>query len=218
MSPSRRDQPRGRSSGSRPRSGRRRHVPGQFLQGSVVKSRQRQVAEVAAAVALFLLVVGVLAGFRLWRIADRLENARAMLDTVEEAVQQGNLGLAQQRLDEAQAQMLRANGDVRDVHSPELGLVAWLPVVTQNMDALRASVETGLQLVNGGQDILTAARPLADATGRVQVPLSTGAIPGPSSRAWARGCSCSRTWRAPTARGATSSQCRTQPRCAAPAG
>ena len=151
-------------------------MPGQFLQGKAVKSRQRQVAEVAAAVALLLLVIGALAGFRLWRIANRLENARAMLDTVEASVRQGNLGQAQERLDDAQAQMLRANGDV---HSPELGLVAWLPVVTQNMDALRASVEIGLQLVNGGQDILTAARPLADANGRLQVPLSTGAIPVP---------------------------------------
>ena len=139
------------------------------------RSRRFRTIQVLLIVGIPAAIVFVLAGIRLVGIGKDLEDARKTLDGVELSVQQGNLAQADTQLAVAERKVLSANRHVNG--APELAAVRWLPVVGQNLKAIRDSVGVGLALVGGGRNVLAAARPLADASGHVQVPMRNGQIP-----------------------------------------
>ncbi len=97
--------------------------------------------------------------------------------------------------------MLRAEADVRSAHvraavaelssaetditaatnllygSRELTLVGVVPVVHQNLQALRSSVALAFTMANGAKGVLQTAGPLVGPDGRLAVPLQNGALP-----------------------------------------
>lgn len=135
------------------------------------RSRNVFLAVVAAAA----LLLAVAAAFRLYRISTRLQDAQAELRGAEVAVRDGELRQAEDRLDRAEKLVAAANGDLHT--SPALTVASGVPVIRQNLAALKRSVEVSLVLTNGGRRVLAAARPLQGADGRLQVSLQGGAIP-----------------------------------------
>ncbi|MBV9662617.1 MAG: DUF4012 domain-containing protein, partial [Actinobacteria bacterium] len=164
----------------RPVPRRRTSLGGSPLRGGdtsrrKVRSRRFRTIQVLLILGVPAVLVLVLAGIRLVGIGRDLEDARKTLDGVELSVQQGNLAQADAQLAIAEQKVLSANRHVNG--APELAAIRWLPVVGQNLKAIRDSVGVGLALVGGGRNVLSAARPLADQSGHVQVPMRSGQIP-----------------------------------------
>ncbi len=146
--------------------------------------RRRPWLVALGGLALLVALVGGLAAYRLARVASELRSARTLIDTAGTDLEAGRLGPARQNLDRAQTLLTAANG--RLYTSPEIDLVAWVPGVRQNLDALRQSVGVALRLVDGGGRILDAAGPLEGPDGDLEVPLADGAIPLDAVRASGR--------------------------------
>ena len=62
-------------------------------------------------------------------------------------------------------------------------MVRAIPVLGGNLVELREAVALATQLSSGGLNILTAAQPLEGASGRLDIPLASGAIPLPAVQA-----------------------------------
>ncbi|MGH9187053.1 MAG: DUF4012 domain-containing protein, partial [Acidimicrobiales bacterium] len=149
---------------SRRRSGARRRSP-----------LARLALWSAAGVAGLLLVLGLLAAWRLTSIYRDLVRARDLLDAAGGQLDNGELAEARDGLARAASLLVDANGDLHT--SPELDLLDWVPFLSQNLDALRRSVGVTLQLADGGHQLLATAEPLQGANGALDVPLRAGAIP-----------------------------------------
>ncbi len=76
------------------------------------------------------------------------------------------------------AERLLVAADDRLRSSPELAVAGNLPVIDQNLTALRDTVGVALELTTGGERILAVAEPLQDPGGRLEVPLRGGARGG----------------------------------------
>lgn len=128
---------------------------------------------------LLLVVVGsglvaALAAVSLARAAADLRSARDQLDQVQQLVEDGRIGEAEDRLDAAYAHAAAANS--RLYGNPALDVVGGLPVASANLRSLRASTGDSLELIGAGRAILRAGRPLADESGRLEVSLRSGRL------------------------------------------
>lgn len=130
---------------------------------------------IVGVVVVVLAIAGAIAAWRLTTVASDLRSARNLLNQVQLEVSDGQLAIAQTHLDQAQSIIGRANSRVNgDI---EFDLISWLPVVHQNITALRSSVGLAYSMVSGGSDILHSAKPLQGPTGKLEVPLRKGGIP-----------------------------------------
>ena len=127
-----------------------------------------------AGLVALLAIAGVAAAVRLASVAGDLREARAILDDVGTAVEEGRLADAREGLGVANARLVSANN--RLYESP-LDAIGWLPIAGENLASLRSSVGTALSLATGGIRLLDAARPLEGPEGSLEVPLRDGAIP-----------------------------------------
>jgi len=121
------------------------------------------------------VVVGVAATWRLLRVSRDLTAGKNALVQVEPRLRAEDLAGAKQQMATANRRILRAS--VRLHNSPALSLVNLVPVVHQNVRAIRQSVDLGVKLVDAGSRLLNAATPLANALGHIEVPLRSGSIP-----------------------------------------
>ena len=121
------------------------------------------------------VALGALAGLRLLRIANDLKHARTLIETAGPKIENGDIAGARADLQDAQKLLVSSNSSL--YNHPEIDAIAWLPVIHENVDALRDTVSLALELVSGGNRILTVAQPLEDTNGRLEVPLKSGAIP-----------------------------------------
>ncbi len=119
--------------------------------------------------------VALVAVLRLTRVADDLRDAQALLDAAAVAIEDGRLAEAQDGLREAQQILTVANDQLYT--SLELELGGNLPVLKQNLAAVKDGVSVASTLVNGGILILRDAAPLQSEDGTLEVPLSDGALP-----------------------------------------
>lgn len=124
---------------------------------------------------VLVVVIGGGSGYTLARVSADLRQARSDLEEVDALVEDGRLGDAQIRLDEAFTLAERANR--RLYGNPALELLATLPVAGENIDALRKATGDSLQLIDSGRRVLDAGAPLADDAGQLEVPLRSGAVP-----------------------------------------
>jgi hypothetical protein len=118
---------------------------------------------------------GLAGGVRLARIASHLRAADALVDQASIALEQGRLEEALNDLDGAQRRLSAVNKQLYT--SVELQLIGGIPVVRENIAAIRESVGIAMQVVNGGRLVLQAAKPLANDRGRLEVSLTGGALP-----------------------------------------
>jgi hypothetical protein len=121
------------------------------------------------------ILIGALAAYRLVRVSRDLTAGKTALVLVEARLKSQDLLGAKQTMAVAHARVVRAN--TRLHNSPELSLVNLVPVVHQNLRAIRDSVDLAVTLVDGGVRLLDSATPLANAAGRIEVPLHSGAVP-----------------------------------------
>jgi hypothetical protein len=141
-----------------------------------VRDERRRVAAWIAGLMLgALIVVGVVVGFRLVRIANDLRQARTLIDSASSHIEQGQLGPARTELSRAQRLLTATNGKLYG--QPELELVGWVPVVHENLESLRTSVGLALRMVSGGNTLLEVTKPLENKQGKLEVSLHHGAIP-----------------------------------------
>jgi hypothetical protein len=126
------------------------------------------------ALVALLAIVGA-AGLRLSQVASQLRDAQDELRGAEAAVRDGELAQADSRLNRAQHLVTAANGSLHT--SAILTVASTVPILRQNLAALKRSVAVTLILTDGGRRVLEAARPLQGADGRLHVSLQGGAIP-----------------------------------------
>lgn len=136
---------------------------------------RRIVVWAVAAAAAVLVVLGAAAALRLVAVADDLQEARDLLTAAGDQVEAGDLAGAQDGI--VRAERLLVAADERLRNSPELDVVGNLPVIDQNLSALRDTVGVALELTAGGERILGVAEPLQDPGGRLEVPLRGGGLP-----------------------------------------
>jgi len=116
-----------------------------------------------------------LAAYRLVGVVDDLRQARELVDDASVALADSRIAEARSSLGQAEQILIAANATIHT--SPELDLVGVVPIINQNLQAVRRTVGTALQLVSGGDRLLDVASPLQGADGRLEVPLRAGAIP-----------------------------------------
>ena len=138
-------------------------------------STRRIVVWAVAAAAAVLVVLGVAAALRLVAVADDLQEARDLLRAAGDQVEAGDLAGAQDGIVRAERLLVAADDRLRS--SPELAVAGNLPVIDQNLTALRDTVGVALELTTGGERILAVAEPLQDPGGRLEVPLQGGGLP-----------------------------------------
>jgi hypothetical protein len=139
------------------------------------RSRRRWWIRGALLLVAAIGALTALTAFRLLGAARDLDEAEALVDAAGTALEDGRLGDAREKLGEAQSLLLHTN---RALYSaPELELVAWAPVVRQNIESLRDSVGLAATVVNGGRRILDASTPLESPSGTLEVSLSDGSVP-----------------------------------------
>ena len=144
-------------------------------QSARVRSRRRRVGIALGVLVAVLVAVAVVAMARLAGVADTLERARSELDVASTAVREGRIADALDSLERAELGILDANETLRT--APELRILSFLPVVTQNLDSLEDSVEAAAVVVHGGERILRTSSPLQTEGGTLQVSLSDGSLP-----------------------------------------
>jgi hypothetical protein len=137
--------------------------------------RSRPVAATIVLLAVAGVLISAAAAYRLLRVSRDLAAGKNALVQVEPRLRANDLAGAKQLMATANARVLRAS--VRLHNSPELSLINIVPVAHQNLGAVRQSVELALKLVDAGSRLLDTATPLADAAGKIEVPLRAGAIP-----------------------------------------
>ncbi|MGH9243225.1 MAG: DUF4012 domain-containing protein [Acidimicrobiales bacterium] len=135
----------------------------------------RAATWIVGAVAVILLVLGLVAAWRLAGVYGDVDAAWGLLDEAGVQVERGALAEAGDGLAGASSRLVRANGVLHT--APELQILDWVPIVRQNLRSLRGSVGVALHLSDSGRRLLVAAQPLQDPAGDLEVPLRTGAIP-----------------------------------------
>ncbi|HWW53270.1 MAG TPA: DUF4012 domain-containing protein, partial [Acidimicrobiales bacterium] len=135
-------------------------------------------------VAIPLGALGAAVAYHLVVVATRVESARKTILTASALAERGNIAAADAQLVQAEVKMLEASRVINS--SPDIVAVRWIPIIGQNLNSIRDMVGIGFQLVVGGRDILGAARPLADTSGQLQVPMRDGQIPVPVVQATQR--------------------------------
>jgi len=154
----------------------RRHRPKRFRRTWLTdRPGIRTLLWTVGILVLVLGAAGLVAALRFRQAASDLRTARDILRRVEVEVSDGRLAEARSELGNAQNVIARANNRVYG--GVEFDLIDWLPVVHQNVRALRSSVGLAYTMVNGGAQILTSAKSLQGPTGRLEVSLTKGSIP-----------------------------------------
>jgi hypothetical protein len=136
--------------------------------------RHRPVTAVLLLLAVVLVLASLVAAYRMFRVSRDLTAGRNALIQVEPRLRATDLRGAKQLMDTAQYRVLRAHSRL---HGPDLTLINLVPVAHQNLVAVRRSVDLSLKMVDAGSSMLRIAAPLADASGTIEVPLRSGAIP-----------------------------------------
>src|SRR5205807_6127252 len=108
---------------------------------------QRRLASGAIVGVLALCVVGALAAWRLSRVAKSLSAATATLKRVDPHLRPGDFAAVDTDLQTAEPALVHANNVLRS--SPELSVGSVVPVLHQNIAAVRRSVSLALRLVDG---------------------------------------------------------------------
>ena len=137
--------------------------------------RSRSLRRVLGGLALVLVALGALMAFRLVRVANDLKEARRYITEAGDLLETGEIAKARDALALATSDLVRANSSLYS--GPETAILGPLPVVSQNLAALRDSVSLALRIADGGRRTLTAAGPLEGPDGGLEVPLASGAIP-----------------------------------------
>lgn len=120
---------------------------------------------------LLVAVIGIIHGVRLER---KLRSLPATLQAVTAEAEEGHIGVAEEKLAQAQNTLTSVNSAL--YNSPDFEVLNALPIGRQNLRAVRSGVQLGLQMVGGAEDILNAASPLA-VNGQLAVPLRQGQTP-----------------------------------------
>lgn len=130
-----------------------------------------------AVVVLAVVFVGLagVAALRLRRVAGDLRSARDTLHRVQVELENGQVGAARQDLAASQGRLARATGDLYS--AVPFDFVGWIPVVSQNLTALRHSVGLAYTIVSGGSEVLANASSLQGPTGKLEVSLDQGTVP-----------------------------------------
>src|SRR5437660_10239519 len=137
--------------------------------------RSRPVAATIVLLAAAAVLISAAAAYRLLRVSRDLTAGKNALVRVEPRLRAEDLAGARRLMTVAHNRTLRAG--VRLHNSPELSLINLIPVAHQNLRAIRQSVDLGLKMVDAGSRPPDAATPLADARGRIEVPMRAGSIP-----------------------------------------
>lgn len=145
------------------------------LQPSGSRTTNRRVAWAVAGIVVIGVAIGAVAGFRMLRVAADLRHARTLTTSAGNKIESGELASARADLRQAEQLLIRSNSDL--YNRPELDAVGWVPGIRENLDSLRYTVGLALQMVSGGDRILTLSKPLENAQGKLDVPLRAGAIP-----------------------------------------
>src|SRR4051794_26945197 len=111
------------------------------------------------------VLVGALAAYRLLRVSRDLTAGKNALVQIEPRLRAQDLQGAKRLMAAADARILHAS--TRLHNSPEISLVNVLPVVHQNVKAIRDSVDLALTMADAGTRMLDTAAPLANASGKV---------------------------------------------------
>lgn len=124
-----------------------------------------------------VVVVGVGAAFaaRLASLSSDLGSARDDIRAAADALAEGDLAGARSALESAQTTLIDTNATLYG--AADVQVLGALPVLSQNLDALRETVEVALHLSAGGLQLLRAAEPLETPDGRLEVSLDDGGIP-----------------------------------------
>ncbi len=128
--------------------------------------------------AVLAVIFGALLAFALLRLRSVERDLRAARDLIEQASDQlaaGEIAAASDALHQATGLLNDATGALHN--RAELKVLGPLPVAGENLDELRFLVGVASKLSVGGERILAAAAPLEGADGKLEVPLSRGAIP-----------------------------------------
>jgi hypothetical protein len=136
---------------------------------------RRTTRRIALAVGALVLLVGLVAGVRLVQAARHLRAAQHLLTQAGEDVEAGRVADAVSQLDQA-TDRLSAASHALDGHL-ELDVFKPIPVLGDNLRALRRSVGLATQLSVGGSAVLRAAEPLQRPDGTLEVPLKDGNVP-----------------------------------------
>ena len=136
---------------------------------------RRTTRRVALAVGALVLLLGLAAGFRLFQAARQLRSAESLLNDAGDALEQNRVADAVLLLDRATGRLGSAS-QALDGHL-ELDVFKPVPVLGDNLRALRRSVARATQLAVGGSGLLQAASPLQQANGSLEVPLHNGTVP-----------------------------------------
>jgi hypothetical protein len=129
---------------------------------------------IAGGVIAILLGIAGLWGYRIVQVAGHLSSARRALLAAEAHVKQGNLPAAGDDLSQARAQLVPATNVL---HGVDLTAADMVPVLHQNLRALKRTVAIVLQLTEGGRQLLDAARPLQSPSGKLELPIRAGVVP-----------------------------------------
>lgn len=138
-------------------------------------TRRTKVIVCLVVVGLILAVVLAVSLIRLWQVAGHLSTARAALVRAEDDVRAGNIQKGRGDVVAAETEILAATNILHG--SRELNLAGPIPVVHQNLQAVKRSVALALQMSDSGRRLLETAQPLAGPDGRVNVSLTNGTVP-----------------------------------------
>jgi hypothetical protein len=130
---------------------------------------------ILAGAALLILVLVTAAVVRLVQAERHLVSARRSMLRAEADVRSANVRGAVTELSGAESEITAATNLLYG--SREVTLMGVLPVVHQNLQALRSSVALVFTMANGAKGVLETAGPLVGADGRLGVPLRNGALP-----------------------------------------
>ena len=135
----------------------------------------RRLLYTLAVVIGLVVVVGVVSVWHALRIERRLDGLVPALTAAQTEAETGHLGAARAELASAESTLESANASLYD--SPDFKALDLIPVARQSLEAVRAGVRLGLQMVVGGEQVFNAASPLESASGQLNIPLSAGHVP-----------------------------------------
>lgn len=120
---------------------------------------------------VIVAIAGLIHGLQL---EHRLKTLPATLQSVTTEAESGKLAEAQGNLARAERTLTSVNSAL--YNDLDFEVLNVLPVARQNLHAIRAGVQLGLQMVGGGEEVLQAASPL-ETSGQLSVPLQQGQLP-----------------------------------------
>jgi hypothetical protein len=126
-------------------------------------------------VAGLVVLLALLAGYRIVRAGQDLRRAERLLTRAGEAIEAGRVRDGNALLEQATDRLGRA-GRALDGHL-EVDALKAVPLLGSNVRAVRRSITAASHLTIGGSAILDAAEPLERPDGRIDVPLRGGQVP-----------------------------------------